>query len=313
MTTPIVEYNVSDAAISKLKEKYDGLTAETPQGYKEVVLAIAETRTLRVAVEKTRVELKADALAYGRKVDTEAKRITAALMEIEEPLKLAKQAVDDEKERIRWEKEQEELRAREAEEAAKRAEEERIRAEAEAKRKAEEAAERERIRKEQEAENVRLQAEREALAKERAEQEEKARVEREKIDAERRAQEEKLAADRAALKAEQDRLDRERFERDAKERAEREARERTIREANEREAAIERANAEKRLRAERLPDKGKLLAFADEIASLKPPTIVSVWAKLILEDATNKLDDAVESLRSQTATEQAEKEELAAR
>lgn len=91
---PVVKYNVTDAAIAELAEKCRDLTADTPAGYKEVTKAIAEVRTTRTSVE---AYLKADALAWGKKVDAEAKRITAKLLEIEEPLKEKKQIIDDAK------------------------------------------------------------------------------------------------------------------------------------------------------------------------------------------------------------------------
>ena len=102
--TLTVSYEITDKAIESLSEKYSGLSAGGSKGYKEVVAGISVIRSYRVKVEAKRKELKADSLAWGRKVDAEAKRITAALLEIEEPLKLAKKEVDDEKERIKQEK-----------------------------------------------------------------------------------------------------------------------------------------------------------------------------------------------------------------
>lgn len=104
--TNIIDYNVTNASLAELKEKYGSLRAKFGDGmaYKSVTDALSVVRTLRVNVEKKRVELKADALEYGRKVDAEAKRITAALLEIEEPLKANKEEIDAEKERMRAEK-----------------------------------------------------------------------------------------------------------------------------------------------------------------------------------------------------------------
>ena len=58
----------------------------------------------RVEVEKKRKELKADALEWGRKVDTEAKRIFGLLEPIETHLQTEENRVAQEKERIRQEK-----------------------------------------------------------------------------------------------------------------------------------------------------------------------------------------------------------------
>src|SRR5579863_5138042 len=100
-TAELVTYSITDADIAATQAAYAGLTADTPKGYEEVRLAIAHCRDTRVAIEKRRVELKADALAWGKKVDAEAKRITTLLEEIEDPLKAKKQAVDDEKARLK--------------------------------------------------------------------------------------------------------------------------------------------------------------------------------------------------------------------
>jgi hypothetical protein len=100
-----IEYNVTDSAIAGLAEKYSNLTITNSSDYKQVSIAIGTIRDLRVNVEKKRKELKEGALVWGRKVDAEAKRITLLLEEIESPLKLTKQAWDDEKERQRLERE----------------------------------------------------------------------------------------------------------------------------------------------------------------------------------------------------------------
>jgi len=95
METQIVKYEPTEAVIAKLKNEYKGLVVTDPESYKTVSAAISVMRSLRTSVEKRRVELKADALAYGKKVDSEAKRITALLLEVEEPLKAEKQKEDD--------------------------------------------------------------------------------------------------------------------------------------------------------------------------------------------------------------------------
>lgn len=103
----VIQYNITDSAIAKMKEKYKGLKItdlKDTKGYEEVRLAIADVRTRRTAVEDKRVELKKDALEFGRKVDKEAKRITALLLKIEDPLKAEKKRIDDEADRIKEEK-----------------------------------------------------------------------------------------------------------------------------------------------------------------------------------------------------------------
>ena len=204
-----VQYSPSDGAIAEMKQRFSGLTCATPTEYEKVRSAIATTRSHRVAIEKRRVELKADALAWGKKVDAEAKRLTALLLEIEEPLKAAKQAVDDEKER----------KAKEVAEAERKRVEDEIRA----KREAEEAelrkvreTEQERLRLEAvrlEEKRVAMLAEEARLSAIRREEEEKRQaafaIEQAKLEADRKRMADEQAAERKRLeaehKAEQDR------------------------------------------------------------------------------------------------------------
>lgn len=265
-------YTPTDAAIAKMAESYMPLTikgVEDTNGYKLVHAARMDVKARRVEVEKLRKELKADALEYGRQVDSEAKRITALLTPIEDHLAKQEEAYEAAKEAIR--------------------NAERLKAEAEAKAKAE-------------AEAARLKAEQEAAV-------EKLRIEREKLEAERRAMEAELAkieaeqaAERARQKAEQDKIDAERRaveaeqkrladieaarlrkieeERIAKEAAEKariETEARIAREAAAKKAAEEaetKAEEEARLRAEALrPDREKLLAVADTVANIVVPEV----------------------------------------
>lgn len=281
----VVEYSVSDAAIEKLREKLSGLTAETPEKYKMVREGISEVRELRVKVEKTRKELKADALEYGRKVDAEAKRITAALFEIEEPLKLERKKIDDEKERVKREKEEAERRRIEEENKKKLAAEEAARK-----------AEQERIRIEQEAERKKIEAERAELEKQRLAQEAEAKAQRDAIEANQRQEREKLQAERKKLDEERQRLERERIEREAKERAEREAKEKLEREAERKRLDEERAEQE-RLRIEAMkPDVQKLQDFARVLDCIPLPEVQSAHASEKLSDTVKRLDDIVNDL-----------------
>jgi hypothetical protein len=209
MAVALIQYEPTDAAIAEMKQrlKAELFDCSTPSGYEGCRKAIAEVRSIRVNIEKHRVALKAEALEYGRKVDSEAKRITAELESIEDPLKAKKQAIDDEKERIKREAEEKRL-------AAIKAEQDRIAAEAEAKRQAEIAAENARMAAEREAlrvEQEKLAAERDELDRqklaketaERVERETRERIERERIEAERTAkvEAERLAAEAARIEA----------------------------------------------------------------------------------------------------------------
>jgi len=89
-------YNPIEAGISGLVEKYKGGPKDLaiPAHYEECRLALSETRGIRSKTEKLRKELKADALAYGRLVDSTAKRIIDQVLEIEEPFATAKKDFD---------------------------------------------------------------------------------------------------------------------------------------------------------------------------------------------------------------------------
>jgi len=76
------------------------LWTREPLGYEEIKTCLREITPLRTAVEKRRKELKKDALEWGRKVDSEAKRITQALVDIEAPHREAKKAIDEEAARL---------------------------------------------------------------------------------------------------------------------------------------------------------------------------------------------------------------------
>ncbi len=297
---PIVEYNVSDAAIETLRAKFAGLTAATPAGYKLVTAAIGEVRSLRVAVEKKRKELKADALEFGRKVDSEAKRITAALESVEEPLKIEKAKIDDEKARIEAERVADERRKIEAEEARVRAE-----------REAAEAAERERIRLEQQAENDRLAAERARLAEERAALEAERKAIAEKAAADAKAAQEKIDADRRELEKQRQEAERARFEREAEERAERDARAKVEREAAERAAAAERQREEQTRLAALRPDVEKLNAYVDALLAVPTPGLFEPEAIAILDSASAGLDAIADTVLAFTKSKSIKETALA--
>ena len=148
-----IEYPTTEAEIARVRADYAELAAGTPKGYKAVVEAIAVLRGTRTSIEKRRVELKASALEFGRKVDAAAKKLTALVSDIEEPLKAKKQAVDDEEARIKREAERAEMLALEA-----------------------------KLKAEREAEEARLKAAREAEEARLKEQAERQRAEQKRID-----------------------------------------------------------------------------------------------------------------------------------
>lgn len=83
-----------------LSNRYKDLPEATnAKGYEANRAARGELVKLRTMVEKRRVELKADSLAYGRRIDGFAKFMTAAIESVEEPIRKKIKDVDDAKER----------------------------------------------------------------------------------------------------------------------------------------------------------------------------------------------------------------------
>lgn len=302
---PLVTYNVTEAAIAAIAEKCAPLSADTSQGYEEVRLAIANIRETRVAIEKRRVELKADALAYGRLVDSEAKRFTDLLVAIEEPLKQKKADVDYEKSRVKAEKEA----------AERKVVEDRIRAEQaaeDARLKAERDAEEARLRTLREAEEAKLADERARLAEERRIADEAARVQREAFEAEQaatrkaqQAEQARLDAERAAVEkerravaAEREAAERAEFERVAKVKAEEEAKAKAERER------VEAAELQARIEAVK-PDLEKVRSFAASILALVPPKVRSKKVAASLSAATATLAQVASGLEGVAASPKA--------
>jgi hypothetical protein len=86
--TSIAEYSETAAALAMLRENYAGVIYDVTQSkeMKAAKEARAELRGLRTSLEKKRVEIKAPALERCRLIDSEAKRITAELVALEEPI-----------------------------------------------------------------------------------------------------------------------------------------------------------------------------------------------------------------------------------
>ena len=279
VTTGMVVYSVSDAAIAELRQEFTGLTADTPHGYEQVRQAIATTRGLRGDIERCRVDLKSEALAYGRRVDSEANRLTDLLLQIETPLKTAKDAIDHAKELARRDAEEQRLAAERAELDSQRAA---VRAQQDA------------LRAQQDA--LRTQQ----LAAEAAQHEarQKIEAERRRIEAEQQAERGRIEAERRAVDAERQRIDRIEFDRQARELAEQEARERAERDRvdAERRAVLAAAWAEaeaNRCEAMR-PDVEKIHAVAGPIRAIVLPEVCSDAARKFLAGVARDLEGIAE-------------------
>ncbi|MEY2160445.1 MULTISPECIES: DUF1351 domain-containing protein [unclassified Rhodanobacter] len=86
--TPIAEYTETAAALADLRQRHAGVVYDVtvPKEMRLAKEARAELRGLRTGLEKKRVEIKAPALERCRLIDAEAKRITAELVALEEPI-----------------------------------------------------------------------------------------------------------------------------------------------------------------------------------------------------------------------------------
>ncbi len=216
MTTEIVAYSATETAVADLALKYkDVVFAVTTQnGMMQAKSAYRDINTHSLTLEAARVKEKAESLAYGRKVDSEAKRIAEQLDALRLPIKAQIETETKREERER--------------QAAIKAEEERILVEQAAAK-----AKEEKHMAEQRAEIARQQAELDRQQRERLAEE---------LSARRKIEEEQRAA-RAIIEAE------ERTARLAREEADRQAN--LARQAREEVARIKAAEEAATLKAER--------------------------------------------------------------
>lgn len=86
--TTIAEYSPTARALAELRTKYADAVFDVSTGKGMTVAkeARAELREHRVSLEKERVRIKAPALERCRQIDSEAKRITAELESLEQPV-----------------------------------------------------------------------------------------------------------------------------------------------------------------------------------------------------------------------------------
>ncbi|MFB3910470.1 MAG: hypothetical protein ACE15D_18930 [Candidatus Eisenbacteria bacterium] len=84
----IVEYSPIESGLAELRKRYEGVAfnLRTVAGNDEARKARMELVTLRGSLEKARVALKAPVLERGRLIDDEARRITAELLKLEQPI-----------------------------------------------------------------------------------------------------------------------------------------------------------------------------------------------------------------------------------
>jgi hypothetical protein len=307
--TMLAKYGVDLAEIERIRIDCTNKSFDTPANYQDGTKALALARKTRTGIELRRKELKAESLEFGRRVDSTAKQLTALVAPIEDELQAKKDFVDNEKARVKSEKEAELERQRVARIEAARAEE---RAKEEARLEAIRV-EQDRVAREQAEKEAELRRQQEAFESEQRRQREAIEAERRHAEAERLAAEQKAAAE---LRRQQEELQRQQREledqkraaelEDAKRQAailaEREATERAARErveAEERRVAELESQAELKRREEvLLPDREKLAVWAEDIRQLSesPPGVTSDDAKEFIVRAQELLNEITDSI-----------------
>jgi hypothetical protein len=99
----IAEYRPTAAALADLRARFKDVVFDvaTAAGNKEARAARLELVRLRTSLEAKRKELKAPALEHARLIDTEAKRVTAEIVALEEPIDAQIRADEARRERER--------------------------------------------------------------------------------------------------------------------------------------------------------------------------------------------------------------------
>jgi len=312
----LIDYNITEATLNELAERHKGISAH--DNYEVAKLAAKECQQLRKVLEEARVEKKRDALQYGKRLDNEAKRIRLRIEEVENPIKVTIKEIDDaaaikEQERIDriqarikvirdygleleslevvdLQTIQERLNSVELDssfeeflidaEGAKAESESRLRiAINRAMAREEEEARLEIQRKDQEAEQKRLDEQQEKIDKQKAEADERDRKAQATEDERKRNE---LAERDRKLVEEKRKLDRQRLDQEEKERKEREVK--------------AKAEADK-LAAEQAPDVDKLLILATDLTAIPMPTMKSRKGSNVIAHVEDSLNDIVNTIR----------------
>lgn len=102
-STTVSEYTQTEQALAELRSKYAGavFNVATTKGNEEARVARRELVTLRTGLEEKRQILKAPAIEFAKRLDAEAKRITAEIKALEEPIDAQIKAEEQRKEEIR--------------------------------------------------------------------------------------------------------------------------------------------------------------------------------------------------------------------
>jgi hypothetical protein len=104
----IAEFSATEQALAELRQRHEkaAFDVTTTKGMEAAKVARAELRSLRTSLEAKREELKRPLLEQGRLLDAEARRITAELSALEDPIDSQIKAEEKRKEREKAEREE---------------------------------------------------------------------------------------------------------------------------------------------------------------------------------------------------------------
>jgi len=285
--------NVNEQVIAQVTSDFMPLviSGKTDKvGFERVHKARIQVRDMRLAIEEKRKELKADSLAYGRAVDSEAKRLTDMLAPVEAHLQ-------GEEERIKAEKEAEEkAKQKLIDDMVTRRTQLIVNTGAQfngVEWKLEEL----RITNKEILELVEDEFARRlesftVVGKMIAEKKEKEAAEQARIAEEQRKKQEELEARERAVKEEEARIAREAREKQIKDEAAEAERKRIEAETKRKEEERLAAEAEAKRQRELAPEKQKLLVYIDSIVAIDVPTFKNGTKALQLyEELVNTILD----------------------
>jgi hypothetical protein len=262
MNTEIVAYKSTEAVIADLAARYKDAVFDVtaPDGMAQAKAAYKDINSHSITLENARVAEKATSLAYGKFVDSEAKRIAEKLDALRLPIKSQIETETKRAEREREEKVQAEISRIAAEEKARKdAEEARMAAE-----RAEIVRQQEAIRKAEADSRAKIEAEERAARMVREEADRIARQTREAEEAKAKAGRD---AEEARLRAEREALDRAKREQEEKDRAARLAKEQV--EATARLAQEAKERAERKAANDLTDARGMLASFVERYGKLR--------------------------------------------
>ena len=87
---PVIEYNITEAVVAELKQKFGEIATVTEDNYADVKDGVKKMTSLRTGIESHRNALLKDARVFTENVNSEAKRVTKLVADIDTPLKALK-------------------------------------------------------------------------------------------------------------------------------------------------------------------------------------------------------------------------------